>query len=109
MRRLTPVSIGLAITGLLASISIAEEPGQLSEASRKERLRKIHSIVETLDVSNLRGDQVQRTKLQSEPSLLYADNVRELSDSSLWIWEDQGRPIGATAVELHRMPTEQGL
>lgn len=93
---------------LFAAAGWADEPGQLSESGRKERLRKIRGIVETLNVTVLTGDESQAARLLSEPSLLYADNVRELSDSSLWIWEQSGRPVGATAVEWHRSPTENG-
>lgn len=94
----------LSLLGLFLTATLADEPSQLSESQRKDRLRKIRKIVEPFDVKVSSDKEPKRSRLMDEPSLLYADNARELSDSSLWIWELAGRPISATAVEFNRKP-----
>jgi hypothetical protein len=104
--------IGVSAILLIAFLivgSSAEEVEQLSESGRKDRLRKIRSKVETFQVTAITGEEEQPTRLLAEPSLLYADNARELSDSSLWFWELAGRPVGATAIELNRAQPQSEL
>lgn len=93
--------IGL-IVALFAStvVASAAEPNALSADQRRERVRTIRAMIEPLAMRIGAKDTAQPLKLAAEPSLLYADNERELSDASLWVWELDGRPAGLSAVEL---------
>lgn len=87
------------LLGLLTAGAWADEPTPLSAESRRERLQVIRRIVQTIDTSIVIGEGVESAALLAEPSLLYADNTRDVADSSLWVWEHEGRPVGVTALE----------
>ena len=98
-RRIGAMSAILFLGWFPVEVNGQEQAG-LSAQGRRERLQMIRGIVQTLDAT-VTGNRDEPASLLKEPSLLYADNVRELSDSSLWVWQHQGRAIGVTAVEWH--------
>lgn len=106
-RRTCGVAGVLILIGLASGALGQDRPG-LSPQGRRERLQMIRGIVQTLEATLL-GSREEPAVLPKEPSLLYADNVRELSDSSLWVWQHQGRPVGVTAVEWHLGDQDAGM
>lgn len=77
----------------------ASDPAALSTEARRERIKGIRVMMESL--AGKVGEAERRPlTLLAEPSLLYADNERELSDASLWVWEDRGRLAALSAIEL---------
>lgn len=85
----------------------ADEPDQTTEA-RRSRLSKIRGVLETLRPTLLREKGDSQARLYPNPSLLYADNARDLANSSLWVWEQAGQPVGVTAIEWHLIGENQG-
>src|SRR5690348_16809529 len=77
----------------------ADEPDPT--ASRKARLAQIRGVLETLRPTVMSDDRESAARLISTPLLLYADNARDVTNSSLWVWEYSGQPVGVTAIEWH--------
>jgi hypothetical protein len=77
----------------------ADEPN--ATASRKARLEQIRGVLETLRPTLTSDDGESAARLHSTPLLLYADNARDVTSSSLWVWEHSGKPVGVTAIEWH--------
>jgi hypothetical protein len=99
----------MLLWGLLAGQAWAADPAPPSAESRRERLKLIRGIVQTLDTALAIRERSEAATLRAEPSLLYADNTRGLTDSSLWIWEHQGQAVGVTAVEWTPRDGGEGL
>jgi hypothetical protein len=77
-------------------------------AARQARLTQIRGVLETLRPTLLHEKKESAAELQSTPALLYADNARDVTNSSLWTWEHAGQPIGVTAIEWHPTGENQG-
>src|SRR4029077_6513730 len=78
----------------------ADEPAATTE-SRQARLAQIRGVLATLRPTLLREKRELEAVLSPQPSQLYADNARDLANSSLWVWEHAGQPVGVTAIEWH--------
>src|SRR5436190_11441946 len=95
----------------LALVSIycmaADEPGRNTE-SRQARLAQIRGVLATLRPTLVRDKGDAESVLCPNPSQLYADNARDLVNSSLWMWEYAGQPVGVTAIEWHLTGENQG-
>ncbi len=91
----------------LWQFAVAEED-QTEEKTRQARLEQIRGIVQTLRPTLLRDKRETQAKLNSTPALFYADNARDLTNSSLWVWEDAGQPVAVTAIEWHPTGENQG-
>lgn len=101
-------SIGRTVA--LVSIFLVPLTGTADDegAARKARLEQIRRVLETLRPTLLLDDEESEISLHSTPALLYADNARDLSDSSLWVWEHDGQPVGLTAIEWNAGGQNQG-
>src|SRR5262245_9456473 len=86
--------------------SAADEPE--ATAARKARLAQIRGVLETLRPTLSSGDRESAARLNSTPLLLYADNARDVTSSSLWVWEHAGQPVGVTAIEWHPSGENEG-
>ncbi|HUQ69728.1 MAG TPA: hypothetical protein VM165_09405 [Planctomycetaceae bacterium] len=94
---------------LLAATAVADEPAELSSAARRERLSRLRTHLLKFQPELTAPDGAVAVTMLNEPSLLYADNARELSDASLWIWEHEGRPVAPSAIEFRRKDGDAGV
>ncbi len=97
------------LLGLCAPAANAAEPAKLTPAQRRERLMSVRVMVETFAARTGDETTLKPLALAAEPSLLYADNERELSDASLWVWEADGRLAALSAVELRPKAGTNGV
>jgi hypothetical protein len=87
----------MAFLGLCVQTVTAAEP--LSTAQRRERVQAIRVMMQSFNARM--GDEaaLKSLTLAAEPSLLYADNQRDLSDASVWIWEADGKLVALSGAE----------
>lgn len=90
--------LAMFLIGLAGNLITAAEP--LSTEQRRERLLTIRAMVQTFDAQVGEDASLKPLTLAAQPSLLYADNERDLSDASLWGWEAEGKLLALSAVEL---------
>lgn len=81
----------------LCGPTTAAEP--LSPAQRRERVQMIRTMMQSFNP--MIGEEGARKPLTlaAEPALLYADNERDLSDASVWMWEADGKLAALTGTE----------
>jgi hypothetical protein len=77
----------------------AAEPATLSTAQRRERVQSIRVMMQSFNARIGDETALKPLTLAAEPSLLYADNERDLSDASVWIWEADGKLVALSGVE----------
>jgi hypothetical protein len=94
-------TVALISLSLVPLCALAADDQEQSTAARQARLVQIRGVLETLQPTVLREDREERAGLHTTPLLLYADNARDLTNSSLWVWEYSGQPVGVTALEWH--------
>jgi pimeloyl-ACP methyl ester carboxylesterase len=104
LRLATVVALTMALPWQFA---VAEED-QTAEKTRQARLEQIRGVLQALRPTLLRDKRETQVKLNSTPALFYADNARDLTNSSLWVWEEAGQPVGVTALEWHSTGENQG-
>jgi hypothetical protein len=102
------LAIAAVLTMALPWRLAAAEEDQTAEKARQARLEQIRGILQTLRPTLLRDKRETQVKLNSTPALFYADNARDLTNSSLWVWEDAGQPVAVTAIECHLTGENQG-
>lgn len=107
MRLTVRTALALLLVVMSVDASAADEKGELSPAN-ESKLKQIRALLDTLQPRLLRDKRELEAKLHGKPSLLYADNSRDLTNSSLWVWEDAGRPVGVTAIEWHAAGENEG-
>lgn len=99
----------LTVQFLTNFVITAAEPTGLSVEQRRERIKTLRAMIASLETQVGPKIDAQPLKLAAEPSLLYADNERELSDASLWVWEHEGRPAALFAMEFRLRDGVNGL
>src|SRR5262249_27738960 len=87
---------------------LSAEGDEPNAATRQARMAQIRGVLETLRPTLVDDDSESAASLHSTPLLLYADNARDLTNSSLWVWEHAGQPVGVTALEWHLTGENQG-
>lgn len=97
----------LSLTIISLHNSAADEPAQTAE-TRQARLAQIRGVLATMRPTLVRDEGDAKAVLCQNPSQLYADNARDLANSSLWVWEHAGQPVGVTAIEWHLTGENQG-
>jgi hypothetical protein len=88
----------------------AQEAVPPDPAQRKARLAEIRRITKMLAPRvfvGASGDEGSAAELADEPALLYADNARDTSDSSLWIWRTGGRGVAVCTAEFKRRDADR--
>lgn len=95
MRRTT----ALVLIGLCVEAVSAAEPATLSPAQRRERVQSIRVMMQSFNARMGEDTALKPLTLAAEPSLLYADNERDLSDASVWIWEADGKLVALSGTE----------
>jgi hypothetical protein len=85
----------------------ADETGRPTEPSQS-RVAQIRGVLETLRPTVLFDKGNSAADLLPTPSLLYADNSRDLANSSLWVWVHASQPVAVTAIEWHLTGENQG-
>ena len=53
-------------------------------------------------VSLTNGDKVEKATLHSEPLMKYTDVPRQIDLATLWVWQENGRPVAIGKVEAYR-------
>lgn len=97
--------LSLLLVSLCSLRADEVEPGA---AARKARLAQIRGVLETLQPTLLGDKRETVAELRLTPLLLYADNARDVTNSSLWLWERAGQAVGVTALEWHPTGENRG-
>jgi hypothetical protein len=109
--------IALVIAGLVttaapghqlhAQESLAADKSDRNKADRAkaESLKEMQSRVSRMIVKIPAGAESRRAELMPAPLIHYADQVRNLPESTLWVWQQEGLPILFCKVE--RLPNSQ--
>lgn len=70
------------------------------DSTRQERIKRMHKFVRSLSVVEL-PKRRQARELSPHLALVYADAARQTSDSTLWLWTEDGRPRAMTTIEYY--------
>jgi hypothetical protein len=87
------------LVGLVLVPSIllaADEPTPEQRAAHRAR---IEQLAASITVEELVGNGRVPSTRREKPLLVYNDNTRRLSESSLWVWTQHNRPVAVVAVE----------
>jgi hypothetical protein len=97
---LTIASICLASFGVLASTALlkSQEP---AESKLKKLADDSKSRAEAIDVSFGMGDDKKKASVLSNPIMKYTDVPRQIEMATLWVWQDDGRPVAIGKVEAY--------
>lgn len=89
----------VAAAALTTSL-FAEEPSDAVAALRAVHLARMKEVAASIHVYSTPERKAQ-VDLVPEPVLRYADNTRQIHESSLWIWGKAGRPSAILAIEFY--------
>lgn len=92
-----------ALSGPRLAYSAEEQRNE--DAARSERMKHMREFVRSLAVVELKQDGYE--ELVPELALIYADAARDTSDSTLWLWLQDGRPRAFTAIEYYPKKPEE--
>jgi hypothetical protein len=82
-------------------------PSAKAETARDESLKVMRARVNRMVVRIPEGPEAHRAELLESPLLHYADQVRNLPESTLWVWQQEGLPVLFCKVErLANLRTE---
>jgi hypothetical protein len=87
------ILIGLGIHGL------AQEQTEATD-ERARLLRQMRRLADRIQIHST-PDRTTEVSRLPEPVLRYADATRVLSDSTLWVWSDGGRPSAIVGLEFY--------
>jgi hypothetical protein len=82
------------------SIAHGQEPARPDDA-KAAHLARMKALASTFHVLAAPDNPQSRADLIAEPVLRYADNTRQIYESSLWIWGTKGRPSAVMAIEFY--------
>src|SRR5262249_42391819 len=76
------------------------EPPPRSDAAKEESLRRMREHANRLIVRVPSGSETGRAELADAPLIHYADEVRRLTESTMWVWHQEGLPVLFCKIEL---------
>ena len=109
-KRSQPALLGLLFVALFVARSVATSADDPTvddatvEADRRRRVAELRGLVASLQVSMLPPDAARVSppvELAKGPSLIYADNSRQLAASVLWVCLSNEMPVGLVAAEVN--------
>jgi hypothetical protein len=77
-------------------------PDQKADTARAESLERMLARTKQMIVRIQAGAEERRPELVEAPLIHYADQVRNLPESTLWVWHQQGLPVLFCKVEQIR-------
>jgi hypothetical protein len=94
----------VGLVSLLAGSAVnAADPAEPTENERAAHRARMDELSQTITVEELVGDARLTAIRQQAPLLVYNDDTRRNSGSTLWVWTQQNRPVAVAAVELYPM------
>jgi hypothetical protein len=86
--------------GVLGSAALLK-----SEEPADKKLQKLtddsRSRAEAIEVSVADGDRATKATVNSNPIMKYTDVPRQIELASLWVWQEDGRPVALGKVEAY--------
>ncbi|VTR96178.1 Uncharacterized protein OS=Planctomyces maris DSM 8797 GN=PM8797T_23941 PE=4 SV=1 [Gemmata massiliana] len=84
-------------------------PGHLGEARAEEpteaKLKKLaddsRARAAAVEVTVTTGERAAKATVRPEPIMKYTDVPRQIEMATLWVWQDEGRPIALGKVEAY--------
>jgi hypothetical protein len=76
-----------------------EEP---AEAKLKKLADDSRARAEAIEVKTTVGDHATKAKLHPDPIMKYTDVPRQIEMATLWVWEEDGRPVALGKVEAYQ-------
>src|SRR5579863_1993180 len=97
----------IMMTAWLLSVSAANRglhardatPPANADTAKKESLKAMLARVNRMIVKIPTGEDSRRAELLESPLLHYSDQVRNLPESTLWVWQHEGLPVLFCKVE----------
>ena len=83
--------------GFLAPLC-GQEP---ADAKLKKLADDSHARAEAVEVKVAVGGRVTKAKVHTTPLIKYTDVPRQIEMATLWVWEDDGRPVALGKVEAY--------
>jgi hypothetical protein len=95
MRRLAILVALLGSMELSLYRSQAQEasPADKADSAKDESLKLMREQASRIIVKIPSGTETHRAELAEAPLIHYADQVRRLTESTLWVWQQEGLPV----------------
>jgi hypothetical protein len=77
----------------------SQEP---DEAKRKKLADDARARAEGIEVNVTAGDRTIKATVHPDPLMKYTDVPRRIEMATLWVWQDEGRPVALGKVEAYR-------
>jgi hypothetical protein len=97
-RILTLLLLGGCVPGLIA-LPGGREP---AEAKAKKLADDSRARAEGIEVSVVAGDRTTKAAVHPTPLIKYTDVPRRIEMATLWVWQDDGRPVALGKVEVYQ-------
>src|SRR5439155_181966 len=84
-----------------ASLSFGQEP---AEAKLKQLAEESRKRAEGIEVKTTAGESTTKAAVHADPIMKYTDVPRQIEMATLWVWEEDGRPVALGKVEGYQRP-----
>jgi hypothetical protein len=90
----------LILLGFAANVN-----GQDPKENPAERLRQMRTMAEEITMKKTAGAALARLGRLTDPVYRFDDAARHVSDGTVWIWGESGRPSAVMTLTKHRPPS----